>query len=182
MMYSFQGHHPRTKHHPWKGWIAGNATVIGQVELGDEVSIWFGAVIRADNCLIRLGDFTNVQENAVLHTDAGIELVVGDYVTIGHQAMLHGCTIGDNSLIGINAVILNHAVIGKNCIIGANALIPEGKVIPDNSVVMGSPGKVVKTLDDQGAAQLKMSAMHYAEYYKKYVQLEPYFFDEYESI
>ncbi|WP_120429257.1 gamma carbonic anhydrase family protein [Acinetobacter baylyi] len=180
MMYKFQGYHPKTKTHPWNGWIAGNATVIGHVELGDEVSIWFGAVIRGDNSLIRLGDYTNVQENAVLHTDAGIELHIGNYVTVGHQAMLHGCHIGDNTLIGINAVILNHAVIGKNCIIGANALIPEGKVIPDNSVVMGSPGKIVKTLDEEGAAKLRLSALHYAEHYKKYIQLEPYFFDEYE--
>ena len=152
--------------------MAPTATVIGQVELGKQVSVWFGAVVRADNSKIRLGDFTNVQENAVLHTDAGIKMNIGNYVTIGHQAMLHGCTIGDNSLIGIQAVILNHAVIGKNCIIGANALIPEGKVIPDNSVVMGSPGKVVKTLDEASIQKLKMSAMHYAEHFQKFQNLE----------
>ena len=152
--------------------MAPTATVIGQVELGRQVSVWFGAVVRADNSKIKLGDFSNVQENAVLHTDAGIEMHIGDYVTIGHQAMLHGCTIGDNSLIGIQAVILNHAVIGKNCIIGANALIPEGKVIPDNSVVMGSPGKVVKTLDDDSIQKLKMSAMHYAEHFQNFQDLE----------
>ena len=152
--------------------MAPTATVIGQVELGKQVSVWFGAVVRADNSKIRLGDFSNVQENAVLHTDAGIEMNIGNYVTIGHQAMLHGCTIGDNSLIGIQAVILNHAVIGKNCIIGANALIPEGKVIPDNSVVMGSPGKVVKTLDEASIQKLKMSAMHYAEHFQKFQNLE----------
>lgn len=176
-MYSFEGHSPKAKVMPWEGWIAQNATVIGQVELGRHVNVWFGAVIRADNSVIRLGDFTNIQENAVLHTDAGIELNIGEYVTVGHQAMLHGCTIGDNSLIGINAVILNHAVIGKNCIIGANALIPEGKVIPDNSVVMGSPGKIVKTLDEEGAAKLRLSAMHYAEHYKKFVNLKPFEFN-----
>ena len=156
--------------------MAPTATVIGQVELGRQVSVWFGAVVRADNSKIKLGNFSNVQENAVLHTDAGIEMNIGNYVTIGHQAMLHGCTIGDNSLIGIQAVILNNAVIGKNCIIGANALIPEGKVIPDNSVVMGSPGKVVKTLDEQGAARLRLSALHYAEHYKNFLNLEEFHF------
>ncbi|UOG18172.1 gamma carbonic anhydrase family protein [Acinetobacter sp. PK01] len=172
MMYKFAGHAPKATHVPFDGWVADNATVIGQVELGQQVSVWFGAVIRADNSRIHLGDFTNVQENAVLHTDAGIPMHIGNYVTIGHQAMLHGCTVGDNSLIGINAVILNNAVIGKNCIIGANALIPEGKVIPDNSLVMGSPGKVVKMLDADVEAKLKLSALHYAEHYKKFTQLE----------
>lgn len=176
MMYRFKGHAPTAIEAPFDGWIAENATVIGQVELGKQVSIWFGAVVRADNAKIRLGHFTNVQENAVLHTDPGIDLIVGDYVTIGHQAMLHGCTIGDNSLIGINAVILNNAVIGKNCIIGANALIPEGKVIPDNSMVVGSPGKVVKMLDEQAEFRLKLSAMHYAEHYKNFIQLEKFEF------
>ena len=176
MMYSFEGHSPKALIEPWDGWIADNATVIGQVELGQQVSVWFGAVNRAYNSPIRLGHFTNIQENAVLHTDAGIELHIGDYVTVGHQAMLHGCTIGENSLIGINAVVLNHAVIGKNCIIGANALIPEGKVIPDNSVVMGSPGKIVKTLDETGAAKLRLSALHYAEHYKRFMQLKPFSF------
>ncbi|WP_373684765.1 gamma carbonic anhydrase family protein [Acinetobacter sp. YH12156] len=171
-MYKFQGHTPTATQQPWDGWVAPTATVIGQVELGQQVSIWFGAVVRADNSKIKLGDFSNVQENAVLHTDAGIEMQIGNYVTIGHQAMLHGCTIGDNSLIGIQAVILNHAVIGKNCIIGANALIPEGKIIPDNSVVMGSPGKVVKTLDKDSIQKLKMSALHYAGHFQKFQDLE----------
>ena len=172
MLYKFQGHTPTATQQPWEGWVAPTATVIGQVELGQQVSIWFGAVVRADNSKIKLGDFSNVQENAVLHTDAGIEMQIGNYVTIGHQAMLHGCTIGDNSLIGIQAVILNHAVIGKNCIIGANALIPEGKIIPDNSVVMGSPGKVVKTLDQDSIQKLKMSALHYAGHFQKFQDLE----------
>ena len=172
MLYKFKGYSPQAMHQPWDGWVADSATVLGQVELGQQVSVWFGAVIRADNSKIKLGNFTNVQENAVLHTDAGIEMLIGNYVTIGHQAMLHGCSIGDNSLIGINAVILNHAVIGKNCIIGANALIPEGKIIPDNSLVMGSPGKVVKTLDDAAEVKLKMSAMHYAEHFKSFQHLE----------
>lgn len=172
MLYKYKGFAPQATHQPWDGWVASSATVLGQVELGQQVSIWFGAVVRADNAKIKLGHFTNVQENAVLHTDAGIEMNIGDYVTIGHQAMLHGCTVGDQSLIGINAVVLNHAVIGKNCIIGANALIPEGKIIPDYSLVMGSPGKVVKTLDETDAARLKMSAMHYAEHYKNFLDLE----------
>ncbi|OTG96438.1 gamma carbonic anhydrase family protein [Acinetobacter sp. ANC 3832] len=176
MMYKFQGYAPKATHQPWDGWVAETATVIGQVEMGKQVSVWFGAVIRGDNSVIRLGNFTNVQENAVLHTDAGIEMNIGRYVTIGHQAMLHGCTIGDNTLIGINSVILNHAVIGKNCIIGANALIPEGKVIPDNSVVMGSPGKVVKTLDADAEVRLKLSAMHYAEHFKQFTHLEKFEF------
>ncbi len=176
MMYRYQGHSPQALHEPWDGWVAPTAIVLGQVQLGRQVSVWFGAVVRADNSLIRIGHFSNIQENAVLHTDAGIALQIGDYVTVGHKAMLHGCTIGDNSLIGINAVILNRAVIGKNCIIGANALIPEGKIIPDNSVVMGSPGKVVKTVDEQGEAQLRLSALHYAEHYKNFLQLEEFQF------
>lgn len=173
MMYKFKGFKPVATHLPWDGWVADTATVIGQVEMGQKVSVWFGAVIRGDNSKICIGNFTNIQENAVLHTDVGIEMNIGHFVTIGHQAMLHGCTIGDNSLIGINAVILNHAVIGKNCIIGANTLIPEGKVIPDNSLVMGSPGKVMKTLDENAETRLKMSAMHYAEHFQNFIALEP---------
>lgn len=178
MMYKFAGYAPTVTKQPWNGWIANNATVIGQVELGEKVGIWYGAVVRGDNCKIRIGDFTNVQENAVIHTDAGIEVNIGQYVTIGHQATIHGCSIGDNSLIGINAVILNHAVIGKNCIIGANALVPEGKVIPDNSVVMGSPAKVVKTIDEQVIARLTQSAIAYAEKIDSFRNLEPFQFDE----
>lgn len=176
MMYTFKGYSPRARQQPWDGWIAENATVIGQVELGSKVSIWFGAVIRGDNSLIKIGDYSNVQENAVIHTDAGIDVNIGEYVTIGHQATLHGCTIGDNSLIGINAVVLNHAVIGKNCIIGANALVPEGKVIPDNSLVVGSPAKVIRTLDQQAEVKLKQSALHYAEHFAHFVELKPHHF------
>lgn len=172
MMYKFKGHAPKALTQPWDGWAADNATVIGQVELGKQVSIWFGAVVRADNSPIRIGDFSNVQENAVLHTDTGIDLNIGKYVTIGHQATLHGCTIGDNSLIGINAVVLNNAVIGKNCIIGANALVPEGKVIPDNSLVVGSPAKVIRSLDAAAEVALTQSAMHYATHFQDFVQLE----------
>jgi carbonic anhydrase/acetyltransferase-like protein (isoleucine patch superfamily) len=168
MLYQLGQYKPKVRHWPWQGWIADSAIVIGQVELGDEFSAWFGAVIRADNALIRIGDYCNIQENAVLHTDAGIEMHIGNYVTVGHQATLHGCSIGDNSLIGINAVILNRAVIGKNCIIGANALITEGKVIPDNSLVVGSPARVVKSVDAAAAAKITENALHYASHYKQY--------------
>lgn len=168
MLYCFEDFCPTASVSPWDGWVADNATVLGQVHFGSKASVWFGAVIRADNSPIVIGDYSNVQENAVLHTDNGIQLTVGNYVTIGHNAMLHGCTIGDNSLIGINSVVLNHAVIGKNCIIGANALIPEGKVIPDNSIVMGSPGKVVKEASEQVAQMIRMSALHYAEHCQRF--------------
>lgn len=136
MLYKFKGHAPQAMHQPWNGWVAENATVIGQVELGQQVSIWFGAVVRADNCKIRLGDFTNIQENAVLHTDAGIEMNIGNYVTIGHQAMLHGCTVGDNSLIGINAVVY----LKKMKFLGQNWLslvsnIPYVTILPTVKVI-----------------------------------------------
>ena len=153
---------------PFHGWVADSAQVIGDVYLGHQASVWFGAVIRGDNERIHIGDYSNVQENSVIHTDAGIEVKIGNYVTIGHLAMLHGCEIGDNSLIGIGAVVLNHAKIGKNCIIGAKALVTEGKEIPDNSLVMGAPAKVVKTLTDEQAAVLKLSAMHYSERCQKF--------------
>ncbi|WP_201566016.1 gamma carbonic anhydrase family protein [Psychrobacter immobilis] len=148
---------------PFNGWVADTARVIGDVYLGHQASVWFGAVIRGDNERIHIGDYSNVQENSVIHTDAGIEVKIGDHVTIGHLAMLHGCEVGDNSLIGIGAVILNNAKIGKNCIIGAKALVTEGKEIPDNSLVMGAPAKVVKTLTDEQAALMKWSALHYSE-------------------
>ena len=153
---------------PFQGFVAESAQVIGDVYLGHKVSIWFGAVIRGDNDHIHIGDFSNVQENSVIHTDPNIEVNIGSHVTIGHLAMLHGCTIGDNSLIGIGAVVLNNANIGKNCIIGAKALVTEGKVIPDNSLVMGAPAKVVKTLTDEQVAMLKHSAMGYASLCQNY--------------
>ena len=144
-------------------WIAPGAHVIGRVTLEAGASIWFGAVLRGDNDPIIIGEGSNVQENSVLHTDEGCPLTVGANVTIGHMAMLHGCTIGDNSLIGIGAVILNNAKIGKNCIIGAKALITEGTVIPDNSLVVGAPGKVIKDVGPAGEKQLLHSAQHYVE-------------------
>ena len=142
-------------------WIAPNASVIGKVTLEAGASIWFGAVLRGDNDPIVIGAGSNVQENSVLHTDEGCPLTVGKNVTIGHMAMLHGCTVGDNSLIGIGAVVLNNAKIGKNCIIGAKALITEGTEIPDNSLVVGAPGKVIRTVSDDVVKDLLHSAEHY---------------------
>ncbi len=155
-------------------YVADNATVIGAVELGHDVSIWFNVVIRGDTDRIVIDDNSNVQDGSVLHTDEDIELYIGRNVTVGHKVMLHGCTIGDNSLIGMNAVILNKARIGKNCLIGANALITEGKEIPDGSLVMGAPGKVVRQLTDEEIAGLKHAAEHYVENGKRYrAELKP---------
>ena len=155
-------------------WIADNATVIGSVVLKNNASVWFNVVIRADNDTITIGENSNIQDGSVLHTDAGVPLTVGNNVTVGHKVMLHGCTIGDNTLIGINAVVLNHAKIGKNCIIGANALITERQEIPDNSLVVGSPAKVVKMVSEGQAMMLQMSALHYVQNFKRYqTQLKP---------
>ncbi|WP_373331691.1 gamma carbonic anhydrase family protein [Thiopseudomonas alkaliphila] len=151
-------------------WVAETAVVIGKVRLAQDSSVWFGAVLRGDNELIQIGVGSNVQDGAVMHTDMGYPLTLGQHVTVGHNAMLHGCSVGDGSLIGINAVILNGAIIGKNCIIGANTLIAEGKEIPDNSLVVGSPGKVVKQLTEQQVTQLKLNATHYVENAKRYQQ------------
>lgn len=142
-------------------WVAPDANVIGRVVLEAKSSVWFGVSIRGDNEEIRVGKGSNVQENCVFHTDPGHPLQIGENCTIGHKAMLHGCEIGDNSLIGMGATVLNGAKIGKNCLIGAGALITEGKVIPDGSLVMGSPGKIVRELDASAAAMLTASAMHY---------------------
>ena len=148
--------------------VAPNATLIGSVVLHDEASVWFNVVIRGDNDPITIGAKSNVQDGSVLHTDAGVPLTIGTGVTVGHKVMLHGCTIGDYSLIGINSVVLNHAKIGKYCIIGANALIPEGKEIPDYSLVVGTPGRVVRTLDEKARAKLEASAEHYVWNFKRY--------------
>jgi carbonic anhydrase/acetyltransferase-like protein (isoleucine patch superfamily) len=149
-------------------WVAPNATVIGDVRLGDNASIWWNAVVRGDNDTITIGAGSNIQDGSVLHVDAGVPLSIGANVTVGHQVMLHGCTIGDESLIGIKSVILNRAVIGRHCIIGANSLIPEGKVIPDRSLVMGSPGKVVRQLSDEEVARLVPAAQGYVENARRY--------------
>lgn len=161
-IYALDGVSPRV---PDEGshYVAPNAQVMGNVILREHSSVWFGAVVRGDNDVIDIGARSNVQDNAVLHTDPGCPLLIGEGVIIGHQAMLHGCVIGDNSLIGIGAVILNNAVIGKNCIIGAGALVTEGKTIPDNSLVVGSPGKVVKTITDAQVDFLKLNAEVYVK-------------------
>lgn len=144
-------------------WVAENATVVGAVTIGSDCSIWFGAVLRGDNDPITIGNGTNVQDGAILHTDEGIPLTVADHVSIGHQAMLHGCTVGEGSLIGINAVVLNRAVIGKHCLIGANTLIPEGKVIPDRSLVVGTPGRIIRELTDEEVTRNLRNSRHYVD-------------------
>ena len=144
-------------------WVAENAIVVGNVLLMENSSVWFNAVIRGDNDLITIGEGSNVQDGSILHSDPGSPLTVGAHVTIGHKVMLHGCEIGEGSLIGINSVILNGAKIGKNCIVGANALITEGKEIPDNSMVLGSPGKVAKTMSEEQAKAIRFGAAHYVE-------------------
>lgn len=159
-------------------YVAPNATVIGSVVLKDKSSVWFNVVIRGDTDLITIGEETNVQDSAVLHTDAGIALTLGRGVTIGHHAMVHGATVGDYSLIGIHAVVLNRAKIGKYCLIGANALVPEGKEIPDYSVVMGSPGKIVRTLEPEQAKALELSAAGYvlnSQRYRSSLRPDPRF-------
>ena len=144
-------------------WVAPDANVIGNVRLAAKSSVWFGSTLRGDNELITVGEGSNVQENSVFHTDVGYPLTIGVNCTIGHKVMLHGCTIGDNSLIGMGATVLNGAVIGKNCLIGAGALITENKVIPDGSLVMGAPGKVVRDLDAAAIQGLTLSAEHYQQ-------------------
>lgn len=151
-------------------WIAASADVIGRVRLERNASIWFNAVLRGDNELIWLGEGSNIQDGCVLHTDMGSPLTIGKNCTIGHKAMLHGCTIGDNSLIGIGATVLNDAVIGKNCLIGAHSLVPEGKVIPDNSLVMGAPGRVVRELDEAAIARLTKAASNYVRNWQRFAK------------
>lgn len=149
-------------------WVAPSASVIGNVILHPNASVWFGAVLRGDNDPITVGPNSNIQDGSVLHTDMGSPLTLGRGVTVGHKAMLHGCEVGDYSLIGIGAVVLNGVKIGRNCIIGANALITEGKVIPDNSLVVGQPGKVVRERDPAHFAVLQMSAEHYVQNWKRF--------------
>jgi len=141
--------------------VADSATVIGNVLLRTDASVWFGAVVRGDNELITIGERSNVQDGSVLHTDEKVQLTIGHDVTIGHMVLLHGCTIGDCTLIGIKATVLNHARIGRNCLIGAHSLITEGKEIPDRSLVMGVPGKVIRELTDEEVARVMANADHY---------------------
>jgi carbonic anhydrase/acetyltransferase-like protein (isoleucine patch superfamily) len=158
MIYSLDGIAPKIDH---TAWIAPEAVLVGKVVVEAEANIWFGAMIRGDNEEIRVGAGSNVQENSVLHTDMGYPLVIGANCTIGHKAMLHGCTIGDGTLIGMGATILNGAKIGKGCLIGACALVTEGKEIPDGSLVMGAPGKVIRSLDVAARDRLLLSAAGY---------------------
>ncbi|RZL96106.1 MAG: gamma carbonic anhydrase family protein [Variovorax sp.] len=159
-LYSIGGKAPRIAS---SAFVAPGANLIGQVELGERASVWFGAVIRGDNEPIRVGEGSNVQEGAVLHADPGFPLDIAANVTVGHQAMLHGCTIGEGSLIGIQAVVLNGAVIGKNCLVSAGAIVTEKKTFPDRSLILGAPAKVVRQLNDEDIARLMESAANYAE-------------------
>lgn len=159
----------RVETHP-QSWVAPNATLVGKIRLEAGANVWFGAVLRGDNELIHIGENSNVQDGSVMHTDMGYPLTLGTGVTVGHNAMLHGCTVGDFSLVGINAVILNGARIGKYCIIGANTLIAEGKEIPDGSLVVGSPGKVVRELTEQQKKMLEASAAHYVHNAQRYAR------------
>jgi carbonic anhydrase/acetyltransferase-like protein (isoleucine patch superfamily) len=151
-------------------WIAPNAVVVGKVKLDRDVGIWFGAVLRGDNELIHIGENSNVQDGCVLHTDMGAPLTVGRNCTIGHKAILHSCTIGDNTLIGMGATVLNNARIGRNCLIGANTLIPQGKEIPDNSLVIGAPGKIMRSIDQIAARNLTESAQNYVRNWQRYAR------------
>lgn len=153
--------------HP-SAWVADSASVIGHVTLAENVSIWFGVVIRGDTSTITIGKGSNIQDNSVLHADSGMPLAIGEGVTVGHQVMLHGCTVGNNSLIGIGAIVLNGAKIGNNCLVGAGALVTEGKEFPDGSMIIGSPAKAVRMLSPEQIEGLKMSAKHYIDNASRY--------------
>ncbi|MEP9398306.1 gamma carbonic anhydrase family protein [Mesorhizobium sp. KR2-14] len=161
-LYAIDGTRPEFEDEQ-SSWIAPDATVIGSVGIGRDVGIWFGSVIRGDNERIEIGAGSNIQEHTVMHTDPGFPLTIGQGCTIGHRAILHGCSIGENSLIGMGAIVLNGAKIGRNCLVGAGALVTEGKEFPDNSLIVGSPAKVVRMLDDQAVERLRESATHYVE-------------------
>jgi len=166
-LYALEGRPPQIASDA-RFWIAPNAVVIGDVRLGDEASVWFGAVLRGDIEPIEIGARSNIQDLSVVHTDPGFPVRVGADCTIGHRAILHSCTIGDNSLVGMGAIILNGAVIGRNCLIGAGALVGQGKEIPDDSLVLGVPGKVVRSLGPENAATLARSAASYVANWKRY--------------
>ena len=168
-LYAIDGQRP-TLPADGSAWIAPSADVIGDALLGENVSVWFGAVIRADNTPIVIGAGTNIQEGAMCHSDPGSPLTVGERCTIGHHAILHGCTIGDEVLIGMGATILNGAVIGDGCLVGAGALVTEGKVFPPDSLIIGSPARVARTLAADARAGLRASAMHYVERARRYAQ------------
>lgn len=164
-LYRVKGHAPKI---PASAYVAAEATLIGEIELGEGASVWSGAVIRGDNEPIRIGAASNIQEGAVLHADPGFPLTIGARATVGHQAMLHGCTIGDGTLIGIQAIVLNGAVIGKNCLVGAGALVTERKTFPDRSLIVGSPARALRQLTDAEVANLARSASDYVERAKLY--------------
>lgn len=166
-VYKLGDHSPQL---PEKGeyWVAPSAQVMGQVRLGSNASIWFNAVLRGDNALIDIGEGSNIQDNSTLHVDPGFALSVGKGCTIGHNVILHGCTIGDGSLVGMGSTILNGAKIGKNCIVGANALVTEGKEYPDGSLIVGSPATAVKELGDAQKGMLKMAAEIYAKKWREF--------------
>jgi carbonic anhydrase/acetyltransferase-like protein (isoleucine patch superfamily) len=168
-IYALDGQSPEFEHRA-TNWVAPDATIVGRIFLGEHANIWFGVVLRGDNEWIRIGRNSNVQEHAVMHTDMGYPLTVGEGCTIGHRAMLHGCTIGDNSLVGIGAIVLNGARIGKNSLVGAGALVTERKEFPDNSLIVGSPARVARTLDETSIAGLRLSAAHYVENGKRFMQ------------
>ena len=151
-------------------WVADNAVLIGRVRLKAEASVWFGAVLRGDNEWIELGERSQIQDNATLHTDPGFPMVIGADCVIGHDVILHGCTVADNSLIGMGAILLNGAKIGKNCLVGAGAVVTEGKTFPDNSLIVGAPARAVRTLDEKAAAMIRGGADNYVRRWKHYVK------------
>jgi carbonic anhydrase/acetyltransferase-like protein (isoleucine patch superfamily) len=166
-LYEIDGLSPTV---PSNSWVAPSADLIGDVRLGEEVGIWFGAVIRADNTPIVLGDRTNIQEGAMLHSDPGVPLTLGADCTVGHHAILHGCTLGDRVLVGMGAIVLNNAVIGDDCLIGAGALVTEGKSFPPGSLIIGSPAKAVRELSPEMREGIKRSAAGYAERQRRFKQ------------
>jgi len=155
---------------PGAFWVAPSAHVIGNVRLGEDVGVWFGTVIRGDNELIDIGPRSNIQELCMMHTDPGAPITIAEECTIGHSAILHGCTIGAGSLIGMGATVLNRAKIGSGCLVGANSLVPEGKEFPDNCLILGAPAKVVRPLREEEVARLRVSARHYVENWKRFAQ------------
>lgn len=159
-IYEIDGQAPQV---PESAWVADSAQVMGKVVMGESSSVWFGVVARGDSDVIHIGERSNVQDGCVLHADEGVPLHIGNNVSVGHKVMLHGCTIGDGSLIGIGAIVLNHARIGRNCLVGAGSLVTEGKEFPDNSMILGSPAKVVRTLNEEQLAGLRRAAQHYVD-------------------
>ena len=166
MIYSLGQKKP--EFNPDDVWIADSADLIGEVTLSKDVSVWFNVTIRADNDVVSIGSGTNIQDNTVIHTDEGIKVDIGDNVTIGHKVIIHGASVGENTVVGMGSVVMNHAKIGKNCIIGANSLITERKEFPDNSLIMGAPAKVIRQLSEEEVEVLALSAHHYSEKAKIY--------------